>query len=327
MTARTCPLAAKVDKDRSLVHPASPYYESVADGAKRRLWYNLAYLLHLVRCERDDMPGYRLLALDMDGTLLTSDKRISPHTVDALRTATEAGVTVALCTGRTTAELMDYRPQLEGVVSHAVLVSGGVLRNMTTGETIHARSLALDLARSVVAQGLRENAIVQVLTPEYSVMTHRDVDRMPDLGQGIYQGLARMWGHLVDDIPAFVEAHPNDVCKINLHHVDAASCERSYRVLESLPVQLAGGEAASIEVTPQGVTKGTGLQMLCDHLGIGLEQAIAVGDGGNDLDVLPVAGLAVAMGNSSPEVLACADVVVADNDHDGIAEVVDRWLV
>jgi hydroxymethylpyrimidine pyrophosphatase-like HAD family hydrolase len=66
--------------------------------------------------------------------------------------------------------------------------------------------------------------------------------------------------------------------------------------------------------------------MLCDHVGIGIESAVAVGDGLNDLDVLRVAGLSVAMGNAADEVKALADVVVADNDHDGIAEVVERFF-
>jgi Cof subfamily protein (haloacid dehalogenase superfamily) len=273
------------------------------------------------------MSDYRLLAIDMDGTLLTSDKRISPRTVDALRKAADAGVTVALSTGRTTAELYDYRAELDGVISYAGLVSGGVVRNMTTGETLHAQSLDIDVARAVVAQGLAEHAMVQILTPEYSVMTHADVDRMPELGQGIYQRLALQWGHLVDDIAAFLEGHPSDACKINLHHVDRASCERTHKVLEGLPVQVAAGESASIEVTPLGVTKAHGLELLSEHLGLSLAQTIVVGDGDNDLDAFSVAGLAVAMGNAVPEVMARAHAVVADNDHDGIAEAVERWIL
>lgn len=273
------------------------------------------------------MPTYRLLALDMDGTLLTSDKSISPGTIAALRKAADAGVAVALCTGRTTAELMDYLPELEGIVTHAVLVSGGVVRNMVTGEALYTRSLEPDIARAVVAQGLTENANVQILTSEYSVMTHDDVERMPEIGQGVFQDLARRWGHLVDDIAAYVEDNPTAACKINLHHVDEASRERTHRALEALPVQLTGGESASVEVTPRGVTKALGLERLCRSLGLGLDEAVMVGDGDNDLDVLRVAGLSVAMGNSMPEVLALADVVVADNDHDGIAELVERHLL
>ena len=169
--------------------------------------------------------------------------------------------------------------------------------------------------------------MVQILTPEYSVMTHADVDRMPELGQGIYQRLARQWGYLVDDIAEFLEAHPTDACKVNLHHVDRASCERTQRVLEELPVQLAAGESASIEVTPRGVTKAHGLELLCDHLSLSLAQTLVVGDGDNDLEAFEVAGFAVAMGNATPEAMDRADAVVADNDHDGIAEAVERWLL
>ena len=67
--------------------------------------------------------------------------------------------------------------------------------------------------------------------------------------------------------------------------------------------------------------------MLCDHLGLSLAQTLVVGDGDNDLEAFEVAGFAVAMGNATPEAMDRADAVVADNDHDGIAEAVNRWIL
>jgi hydroxymethylpyrimidine pyrophosphatase-like HAD family hydrolase len=96
--------------------------------------------------------------------------------------------------------------------------------------------------------------------------------------------------------------------------------------LADLPLQPVVGEAASLELTPAGVSKALGLKLLCEHLGLSLAQCVAVGDAGNDLDVLQAAGHAVAMGNATPEARAVADEVVADNDHDGIAEVIARWF-
>lgn len=273
------------------------------------------------------MPTYKLLALDMDGTLLASDKRILPRTAAALRRAAEAGIIVTLSTGRTTSELSDYHAEMDGVVSYGALLSGGVVRDFAKGEAIYRKTLPVDLVHTVVDQGLAENAMVQILTSEVSVMTHRDVARMPEIGQGIYQDLALRLGYLVDDMAAYADAHAAEACKINLHHTSPESLATTLRALEGLPLQLTKGEAASVEVTPVGVTKALGLEWLCEHLGIGLEETIVVGDGDNDLEVLEVAGLAVAMGNAVPAVRARADVVVADNDHDGIAEVVERWLV
>ncbi len=272
------------------------------------------------------MSTYKLLALDMDGTLLTSDKRISERTSAALRKAAEAGTIVVLSTGRAAAELLDYQAQIEGVVRYGTLLSGTVMWDFAKREALTARFLEPELVHAVVAQGLAEDAMVQAFNSECAIMTHRDVARMPEIGQGVYQGLALRRGTLVDDIGIYAHEHAHELCKINLHHVSRASMEATRRVLESLPLQLATGESASVEVTPLGVTKALGLEWLCMHLGISLAETIVVGDGDNDLEVMDVAVLAVAMGKAIPAVMACAHVVFADNDHDGIVDVIDRWL-
>ena len=90
---------------------------------------------------------------------------------------------------------------------------------------------------------------------------------------------------------------------------------------------LANAEQASLEISAVGVTKGTGLKKLCEHLGISLEETIAVGDADNDIDVLKTAGLSVAMGNANDTVKSICDVVVSDCDHDGCAEVIEKYLL
>ena len=125
-------------------------------------------------------------------------------------------------------------------------------------------------------------------------------------------------------MPAFARANEGAVCKINLYHRSAESRERTRARLEEagLAVQLVYAEETSLEVSPAGVSKAEGLSRLCDYLGITLAEAVAVGDAPNDTQALQVAGLPVAMGNATPDIKALAKMVVADNDHDGIAEVV-----
>ena len=94
-----------------------------------------------------------------------------------------------------------------------------------------------------------------------------------------------------------------------------------------MPLDFTYAEETSFEITPQGVSKGTGLVDLCRVLGVPIEEAIGVGDAFNDIPMLEMAGLGVAMGNSNEAALLAADVVVGDNDHNGIAEVIDRYLI
>lgn len=273
------------------------------------------------------MGAYKLLAIDMDGTLLRSDKTISPSTVEALGRATEAGVACALATGRAISELADYERDLTGIVRFACLLSGAQVADLATGRSFSVRPLGAELVRKVCAHGHAVNAMVQLFTDSVAVMERRDVERMPELGQGIYQSLAYERGLLVDDIVAWADEHGHEVLKANVHHVDEATLASSWEAFGPLPITCAGGESLTIEMTAKGVTKGTGIAELCEHLGIAPSEVVCVGDSENDLAAISVAGLSVAMGNACPPMLEAADAVVADNDHDGIVELVERWLL
>lgn len=273
------------------------------------------------------MTTYRLLALDMDGTLLDSNKQVLPRTRDAVNALASRGVAVAYSTGRNPTELSDYREELPGI-RYGSCVSGGLVYDFSRERAIFARSFRTDLALEVLALGAEEGAMASLLCTDAGVARPDDIRHMEDFHMGVYQAMYERLYTRSDDLAEYVRSHPDKVCKINLYHRDAASRRKTRKRLEGagLPVQLADAEATSLEVSPAGVSKAEGLQKLCGHLGISLEETVAVGDAPNDTQALRVAGLAVAMGNATPDIKALADVVVADNDHDGVAEVVERFF-
>ena len=115
--------------------------------------------------------------------------------------------------------------------------------------------------------------------------------------------------------------------KFNLHFAHVEARERVIAELSGVEVELARSETSSLEFSPAGVSKGSGLAELCHITGLPLEATIAVGDSDNDLPILERAGLAVAMGNARERVRQAAGAVVADNDHDGCAEAIRRFLL
>ena len=122
---------------------------------------------------------------------------------------------------------------------------------------------------------------------------------------------------------------PFPVLKLNLYHRDEASRARTVERIKAagLETALALAESTSLECSAKGIDKGVGLKKLCEHLGLPLEQTIAVGDADNDTMALKTAGLAVAMGNATEPIKALADVIVADCDHNGCAEAIDKYLL
>ncbi|OUP39159.1 HAD family hydrolase [Olsenella sp. An188] len=134
-------------------------------------------------------------------------------------------------------------------------------------------------------------------------------------------------GRPAEDMRALLRDPRTHVQKINVHFRDEATRERVRALVSDLGLGLVDFETASLEFSPTEANKGTGMLALAELLGVPREATMAVGDADNDLPMLRDAGLGVAMGNANERVRAAADVVVADNDHGGVAEAIRTYLL
>ena len=279
----------------------------------------------------------RLLALDMDGTLLDSRKQVSPRTLSAVRELTGRGVVVALSTGRGLAEIADYSREL-AFLTHASLDSGGLVYDLRARRAIHRSSIPREELVACLDAAEAEGAMTHLATCSLSVVQRGLIRRCAEFNVGVYRSMFERNYTEVDDLRSYALEHADkilersrkiehadEVVKVDIHHHDAAGRDRSRKALEAkTELVLADAEVGSLECTPQGVSKASGLQRLCELLDVPIELAVAVGDDDNDLAVLHAAGTAVAMGNANERVRAACDLVVADCDHDGIVEVIER---
>ena len=266
----------------------------------------------------------RLLALDMDGTLLDSRKQVSPRTLSAVRELTGRGVVVALSTGRGLAEIADYSREL-AFLTHASLDSGGLVYDLRARRAIHRSSIPREELVACLDAAEAEGAMTHLATCSLSVVQRGLIRRCAEFNVGVYRSMFERNYTEVDDLRSYALEHADEGVKVDIHHHDAAGRDRSRKALEAkTELVLADAEVGSLECTPQGVSKASGLQRLCELLDVPIELAVAVGDDDNDLAVLHAAGTAVAMGNANERVRAACDLVVADCDHDGIVEVIER---
>ncbi|RRF88704.1 MAG: HAD family phosphatase [Coriobacteriaceae bacterium] len=272
------------------------------------------------------MHDYRLLALDMDGTLLNSKKQVSPATAQALRGLTDAGGFATIATGRGYREIVPLLHDL-APVRYAVLGNGSVVMDLWERRVVSETTIPNHGAIDAVRAGLASGCLVNILTSTGAYFNMADVERAPEVGLGQYQSLWEQVNEQMDDPIAFLQDHPNKAVKINLYHFTQEGRVRTREALRGANVQVAFAEGASVEITAPGVRKDSGIARLCDELGLDLSQVVAVGDGGNDLDMLRNCGLGVAMANATPAALEASDVVTqADCDHDGVAEVIGRYF-
>ncbi len=268
----------------------------------------------------------KLIAFDMDGTLLNTAKKISDGTAQAIQKASEAGKIVILATGRSRNELTEYESVL-GPVRYGILESGGVLYDFKEEKILERSPLTGPEVEAILALSRQEDVMVQTMSGGRMLIQEEDLYRMDHYQLGYFFPLFSTAATRVEDIRAWLMEHRDEVEKINLYHTDTEARERTLLRAKDLMLEKVYSEVTSIEFSPKGVSKGDALLALCRILDIDPEQTIAVGDADNDLALLKTAGLAIAMGNANENVKRAADVIVADNDHDGCKEAIERFLL
>jgi len=259
----------------------------------------------------------KLLASDLDGTLLLPDSTVSPRVTKALAAAEDAGIEVVILTARSWRSLQF----LEGIPAGTVVCSNGaVIYDLATGEVV--RSHAIDSAK---LRGFLDRAIDELdvaIAWETATRTFRTAK---------YHEL-RGTDHLPPGYIAAIEfaeevADDHDVTKVLVGH-HALSPDELFRALapfaDGVSPTVSGGPF--VEVMAGGVSKAMALAELCAERGIAASEVVAVGDHTNDLPMLRWAGRGIAMGNAHPSVLAEIHEHTATNVEDGLALVIEEVL-
>ena len=267
---------------------------------------------------------YRLIALDMDGTLLTPDKTIHPDTVRDIRLAAEHGVHVAFCTGRAFPELLDYTA-LVPEMHYAICSSGASVHDCVEGRCLKLCTIPRGMVDTALAAAAKYRAMLHFLTESESIVAAEDVTHMADFRMSIYQSMFQRIARAVPDMAQEAKML-NGIAKINIYFRSPEDRMRCYQEMRSLPLDITMPEVTTLEMTAQHVSKASGLRWLAGMLGIPMAQVVGVGDSDNDREMLRSVGLSFAMGNADSDIRALCDLVTADNAHNGAGEAIRRAL-
>jgi HAD superfamily hydrolase (TIGR01484 family) len=258
----------------------------------------------------------RLVASDLDGTLLRGDLSVSERTRTAIHEARRAGIDFVAVTGRParSVRVLNERLGLEGI---AVCANGAVLYDLDNDTVLNQTLLGAEVALRIVG-GLRETAPGVAFAWE-------DADGF---------GCEPTWGRdPMTPIDRVELGDPLELICAPLLKVLARHRALDFDELAEAARELAGDDAVVtwstrqvIEVSAAGVTKAFALERVCDRFGLKPAEVIAVGDMANDLSMLAWAGHGVAVANADPAVLAAVDEVTASNEDDGVALVLERLL-
>jgi len=261
----------------------------------------------------------RLIASDIDGTILRSDNTISPRTVAALTAAEDAGILVILCSGRPPRWMA---PIADATGHHglAICANGALLYDLHTEEVVESFLWDHEIALTVAA-GLRQ------AIPDIAFAVER-----PD-------GFAFEEAYVpVFDLPKDVEVGELDtllsapIVKLLARHPEMSAADllaAAHAAMDDLAERATttySMEGGLLEIAAPGISKAFALEKVAAERGITAAEAVAFGDMPNDIPMLSWAGLGVAVANAHEETKAVADEVTASNDDDGVAIVIERVL-
>jgi Cof subfamily protein (haloacid dehalogenase superfamily) len=266
---------------------------------------------------------YRLLVLDLDGTLTNSRKEITPHTRDVLLQAQERGVRLVLASGRPTYGIAPLADELRmnEFGGYILAYNGGTIIDWRTGEVLHASELTADLVAPAYEMARRHG--VEIL----SYVDRHIITETPDNRYVQYESmLTRMPVRGVDNFCLAAGATvPKCLVVGDEQLLLPLESQMKQRFGEAMSIYRS--EAFYLELNPPAIDKANSLRLLLDRLGLTADCMMACGDGFNDLTMIRLAGLGVAMGNAKEEVKAAARFVTLTNEEDGVAHAVERFLL
>ena len=275
------------------------------------------------------MKHVRLIALDMDGTLLLSDHQTVPQqNIDAIRRADAAGIHVCICTGRMLEDASDFARRLDlpcmliacnGTrISDAPLPEGKIIYRRSLEPEDAKRAIDILLPYRIMMNGFEDGRVTTVaFAPgqHYHITDRALVD--------VCYGEEAMYAAARRGLMKLYLAEDGYAGSVDTDNTKAARAA----VRKALPhLQLTQSSPGNIEIMPENAGKGTALAFLAKHLGLEREQVMAMGDAENDLSMLEYAVHSVAMANASPAVKTACRYQTLSNDECGVAAMIDRVL-
>lgn len=270
----------------------------------------------------------RLIALDLDGTLLDGQKHLPERNKKALQACIERGIYIVPCTGRIAIGIPEIVRSIPGV-RYAITVNGGTLVDMEENRVLDERLIP---PRTVLE--------IYDLLEEYHVMCdayiqgegfserycfeHMDEYGIPE----VVQQLVRQTRTPVDNMREYIRNRNCMVDKLNLFFSDQEERTQARKRLDDRgDVLVSSSFPYNLEVNGQGGSKGEGLARLTKILGLKQEETMAFGDGENDLSMIGNTGILVAMNNGVEELKKAADYIAPNNDDAGVAQIIEKLLL
>ena len=267
---------------------------------------------------------YKLLVLDVDGTLVNSKKELSPQTLTTLLKTEHAGIRLVLASGRSPYGLRHLVEKLE------MKKWGGYILPYNGAQIIDAKNDEVLFEKRIdpvmfpyLEKKAQKNGFA-IFTYHRNQLITTDPENEHIRNEALLNGMEIV---AVEDLSAAVNFSPNKCVLVSDDESALIALKDQWRKRLAGVLDVYRSEAFFLEVVPKFVDKGNTLGVLIEKLGISTEEVMAIGDGRRDFSMLQLAGLGIAMGNAQDSIKACADYITESNDQDGVAIAVQKFII
>lgn len=270
----------------------------------------------------------KMIGLDLDGTLLTDRKEITPRTRNVISRAIAEGIVVLVATGRPWMGVPEELREFPGM-RYALTSNGARILDVQENIILEEHLLPPDSAKKALEICGKYDTLQEIY---FDGQGYAPADKMAKVE--CYHKNPNMWDYMrktripVDDIFELLERENRGLDKVQALFADMEERRAAWKELEAeSDLELVGSLKYNIEINAAGVNKGTGLVNLGRLLGIRREEIMACGDGDNDTVMLREAGFGVAMGNAEEQVKEAADDITLTNEEEGVAEAIEKFVL
>ncbi|SHG53467.1 hypothetical protein SAMN02745221_00424 [Thermosyntropha lipolytica DSM 11003] len=262
----------------------------------------------------------KLVAIDLDDTLLDSRRRISPKTAELIKKVRKQGVLVTLATGRMYSSALFYARLLK-IELPLITYQGALVKNSGSGEVLYYKPVEPEKAGEIVdffkANGVHYNAYLD---------DNLYMERLTREGRD-YAELAGIEAKVVPDLAWQVKKQGSlKIMGISYAEPKILELEKELKSRYGETLNITRSKPYFLEVMHKKANKAEALKVVAAYYGIEREEVLAIGDSYNDIEMLKWAGLGVAMGNAPQEVKEAADWVTLSHDEEGVAYALQRWI-
>ncbi|WP_294591887.1 Cof-type HAD-IIB family hydrolase [uncultured Bacteroides sp.] len=267
---------------------------------------------------------YKLLVLDVDGTLVNNEREISKRTLATLLKVQQMGVRIVLASGRPTYGLMPLAKALElgNYGGFIISYNGCQIINANNGEILFERRINPEMLPYLEKKAHKNS---------FDIFTYHDDTIITDSPENEYIRNEAQLNNLdiivEDEFSIAIDFAPCKCVLVGDDEQALISLEEHWKKRLDGALDAFRSEPYFLEVVPSGVNKANTLGVLLEHLGVTREEIIAIGDGVCDVTMLQLAGMGIAMGHSQDSVKVCADYVTASNEEDGVAQAVEKLIL